>query len=110
MDLLNLFDQAIERKASDIHLAADEVPFVRIGGELVRLECPPLNGSSIRELLQPFLSQESLSKVESGQVIEKSIVHGDLTFSGIVFRFGDEGTVGGLCGSRSEAREGWRGE
>jgi twitching motility protein PilT len=33
---------AIERKASDLHISAGEPPMVRIHGDLVRIDHPPL--------------------------------------------------------------------
>lgn len=33
---------AIERKASDLHISAGEAPMVRINGDLLRIDHPPL--------------------------------------------------------------------
>jgi twitching motility protein PilT len=91
MNLTVLFDEAVARKASDIHLASGEVPCLRIAGQLVRLEMPPLDRESALALLESFLISDSRLRVESGFAVERQILYGDLMFAGIVFRFGDDG-------------------
>ena len=42
MDIAYYFKQAIENKASDIHLVEGSVPALRINGELVRFKEDPI--------------------------------------------------------------------
>ena len=91
MNLLTLFDEAKELKASDIHLATGEVPCFRIAGELVRLDMAPIDRESLTALLQPMLSPELQARVDSGLPVEHQILHSDLSFAGIAFRVGNTG-------------------
>ena len=91
MNLLTLFDQAKELKASDIHLATGEIPCVRVAGELVRLDMDPLDREAFTALLEPMLTADLRARVESGLPVEHQILHSDLSFAGIAFRVGNTG-------------------
>jgi twitching motility protein PilT len=91
MNLLTLFDEATELKASDIHLATGEVPCVRVAGNLVRLDTDPVDRAAFMSLLEPMLSPELRARVESGLPVEHQILHSDLVFAGIAFRVGNTG-------------------
>jgi len=93
MNLSSLFETAVERKASDIHLASGEIPRLRISGSLVALPIEPLGFSSLLELLEPALSGEARSRLEAGLTVQRTVFHGDLSFHGVVFRSGDEGLI-----------------
>ena len=91
MNLTALFDEAIERKASDIHLASGDPPRLRIAHDLVKMECEPLDREALSELLGPILPPEAKMRMESGSAVERTLVHRDLAFAGIAYRFGDDG-------------------
>ncbi|WP_025227304.1 type IV pilus twitching motility protein PilT [Fimbriimonas ginsengisoli] len=91
MNLTTLFDEAKERKASDLHLASGETPCVRIAGKLVRLDMQPLDRAVLSAILEPVLPMEAKIRVDSGLPVEKTVIHGDLAFVGIFFRSGDDG-------------------
>lgn len=91
MTLNQLFEEATEKKASDIHLASGEVPCLRIAGDLVRLEAPPIDREALVDLLEPFLPAGAILRVESGVPVERTVVHGDMAFVGLAFRVGAEG-------------------
>ncbi|MGE0435294.1 MAG: PilT/PilU family type 4a pilus ATPase, partial [Planctomycetota bacterium] len=56
LDMKSLLGVAVERGASDLHLAVGRPPMLRISGELVPLELPPLTGPDMRILLYSILS------------------------------------------------------
>ncbi len=91
MTLYELFDEAVRQAASDIHLADGETPWLRVAGDLVPVDLVPVDGAipPLRELLQPLLTPEGLARLGAGLTVEKTIVHGELAFVGIVFRVGE---------------------
>lgn len=57
MVLNDLFKQAYQKGASDLHLIADRSPVLRIGGELMEIkEVPPLKATQIKTLVFGILS------------------------------------------------------
>ncbi len=60
---------AIENKASDVHLSVGIPPVVRVNGELVRTQYPPLENSVVEEFIQeiatPLLIEEYKDRGES---------------------------------------------
>jgi len=91
MTLNQIFEEAVERKASDIHLASGEVPCVRVSGDLVRLELPPLDRESLSDMLVSMLPGDGMIRIESGLPVERTVVYGDLNFTGIFFRTAPDG-------------------
>ncbi len=91
MNLTTLFDEAVARKASDIHLSTGEVPCLRIAGDLVRLDCPALNHESFAALMEPTLTTDAWARIRAGQPVERTINLGDRNFSLIAFRIFDNG-------------------
>jgi len=59
MNIFELFEIAIEKKASDLHLIGEYQPVIRVNNELITLrEYPILNHSLIQELVFPLLNPE----------------------------------------------------
>ena len=54
--------QAVEADASDLHLVVGHPPVLRVHGELHPLDESPLNGESLRNLLTPLCSQQTLDR------------------------------------------------
>src|SRR3990167_3474159 len=52
------FREAIDKKASDIYLIADQRPVVRIDGELSDLEDTVLNDTALQKMIQGVVSEE----------------------------------------------------
>ncbi len=59
-----LFD-AIEMKASDLHITAGLPPMVRIHGKVEPLEYPPLTPNATRELIYDILSNAQRQRLEN---------------------------------------------
>lgn len=56
--LAGLLGMLVEARGQDLHLAADAAPSIRVDGELVRLDQPPLAGHDIAELVGAVLTPE----------------------------------------------------
>ena len=56
---------AVENRSSDLHLSAGIPPCLRIDGELVLLETPPLSAESCRELCYYILNEAQKTRFEN---------------------------------------------
>ncbi|MFN7143850.1 MAG: type IV pilus twitching motility protein PilT [Myxococcota bacterium] len=61
-DLLRV---AIDQKASDIHFSAGEVPAVRIDGEILRLDLPPLSNDDAKRLAYSMMREKQRTHFEN---------------------------------------------
>jgi len=57
MDVTDLLSRAVEAGASDLHLAAGEIPMLRVEGELRRLPLPGVTTEALGHALSPLLDQ-----------------------------------------------------
>ena len=58
MPIVDLLTETLQRKASDLHLAAGLPPMVRVHGDIVRLSQAPLRGDDVMALLQPLMTPQ----------------------------------------------------
>jgi twitching motility protein PilT len=93
MNLDQIFRQAIEAKASDIHLAGGEIPRYRINGALVPLEMPALGHDDLSELIEPIFSLEAQAHLRGGGPVWRSALVEGISFSGLACRVGKGGLV-----------------
>lgn len=77
----NYFKEAVKKDASDIHLVGDEIPMLRIEGELVDLEEKPLGNKELETAVFGLLSKEQQTKYDE----EKELDFG-YDFEGTRFR------------------------
>jgi len=91
MNLNTLFQEAINRKASDIHLATGNVPCLRIEGNLARLDMPILGPEEFITLMEPAISVEQWARINAGMAVERTISQGERNFCLIAFRAADSG-------------------
>jgi len=79
MNLRDLLQLTIERKASDLHLVSGTPPTLRIDGALVPIADEAiLNGESIESLLRDFLSQAQIAKLTKDMEIDFSLAFSDV--------------------------------
>ena len=78
MDVTELLALAIRAGASDLHLAAAEVPAIRVDGRVRRLELPVLRAAQVLELLQQLMSEVQKKDFETHLEIDFSIAVPDL--------------------------------
>ena len=64
---------AVQHKASDIHLAAGEVPSVRIDGDVRRLDLEPLDGDDARRLAYSIMNEKQRTRFENEYEVDFSI-------------------------------------
>ncbi len=64
---------AVENRASDIHLAAGEIPAVRIDGEIRRLDLPMLNRDDAKRLAYSIMNQKQKVRFENEMEIDFSV-------------------------------------
>lgn len=65
LDLNRILNHAVTHKASDIHLCADQPPFVRISGNLTPMQGKPLTPEEVKDLIYGFLSEEQIARFEN---------------------------------------------
>lgn len=63
-DLITLLSQAVQQGASDLHLASDLPPMVRINGEILPLYEQPITGDDSRRLILDVLSNAQRARLE----------------------------------------------
>ena len=73
MDVVELLQLAIERGASDLHLAVGAPPVVRIHGELVRTDRPQLTREDSKRLVYSLLTDTQKAHFEREQELDFSI-------------------------------------
>lgn len=59
MDISGYFKQAIEQKASDLHLASGSIPALRIEGELVKLNHSVLKDKDMEEAIRALINEKN---------------------------------------------------
>jgi twitching motility protein PilT len=72
VDLLNL---AVQRKASDLHLNPGRPPVLRIDGDLVQLEGPPLDDATALTLCREITDERHWKEVEERGTTDFGLAH-----------------------------------
>lgn len=73
MDVTELLALATRAGASDLHIAAAEVPAIRVDGRMCRLDLPILNAEQVRELLAQLMSEAQQKDFETLLEIDFSV-------------------------------------
>ncbi len=92
MDISSYFKQAIERKASDLHLVAGSVPALRIGGDLIKLNHDLLDAAELEQAIFSLIDNETKERFERKRELDFS-----QAFFGARFRINlhyQEGKIG----------------
>lgn len=72
MDISVFFKQAIEQKASDLHLVAGSVPALRISGELIKFEQDPLDNNDLTKAIKSLLNEATWEKFKTKKELDFS--------------------------------------
>lgn len=64
MDISKYFKEAIDKNASDLHLASGSVPALRIEGELIKFEAEPIDGKELEGAIFELIGEKSQKKLE----------------------------------------------
>jgi twitching motility protein PilT len=85
----------IEKGGSDLHLKVGRPPLMRIKGELLPSEYPPMKKEEVRNLLYPMLTEMQIKKLENERELDFSyLVEGLARFRGNIFyQMGNLGAV-----------------
>lgn len=85
----------IEKGGSDLHLKVGRPPLMRIKGELLPSEYPPIKKEEIRNLLFPMLTEMQVRKLETERELDFSfLIEGLARFRGNIFlQMGNFGAV-----------------
>lgn len=78
MDILELLKIGTEKRASDIHIAVDAPPILRIDGKLIPLKMKPLNPTKTKELVYKTLPSTLIDELE-----RKGEVDASLSYKGV---------------------------
>jgi twitching motility protein PilT len=73
MDISELLIAAERNNASDLHLSTGNAPILRVHGDIVALEAPPLDAAAVKQLLHSIMSEEQRSEYERELEIDFSI-------------------------------------
>ena len=79
VNINDLLKMTIEKKGSDLHLAAGIPPHVRIFGRLSRLELPPLQPQDIEAMIESILNSNQLKTLYSNLELDFSYSIDDLS-------------------------------
>ena len=73
MDVTDLLARAVEAGASDLHLAAGQVPMLRLEGELQRMDAPPLLSAALSDAMTPLLADEQCQQWAQGDELDVAL-------------------------------------
>ena len=58
ISIIQILKLAVEKQASDVHLTADSPPLLRVNGEIIKVNVPPLKSAQVKELCYSVISNE----------------------------------------------------
>ncbi|HDS1818419.1 MAG: PilT/PilU family type 4a pilus ATPase [Pseudomonas sp.] len=70
MDVTDLLARAMDAGASDLHLAAGQIPMLRLDGELQRMGLPPLMSAALNDAMAPLLSDDQRRQWAQGDALD----------------------------------------
>lgn len=79
-DIYAVFDEAVRRGASDIHLSVGAPPFLRVDGELEPMRTEPLDLEWMRSETARVAGVESLAELEKHQNLDLAFPYGTARF------------------------------
>jgi twitching motility protein PilT len=86
VELKNLLEVLIEKKASDLHITTGSPPVVRVDGQLVRLNTEPLNATETKRLCYSVLTDAQRHRFEEESELDFSFgIKGLSRFRGNIY-------------------------
>ncbi|GLO11583.1 twitching mobility protein [Pseudomonas putida] len=73
MDVTDLLARAVEAGASDLHLAAGQIPMLRLEGELQRMNLPPMVAIELADGLAPLLAEQQQRQWAQGDELDLAL-------------------------------------
>ncbi len=81
MDITELLIATERNKASDLHLSTGSAPILRVHGDMLPLDVPPLSAQTIKQMLHAIMTDQQRNEYERDLEIDFSITLGeDLRF------------------------------
>ena len=77
MDITELLIATERNKASDLHLSTGSVPILRVNGDIVALDAPPLDAQTVKQMLHSVMTDQQRSDYERDLEIDFSISLGE---------------------------------
>lgn len=78
MDLKTLVKETVDNGASDLHLASNEAPMIRVDGELQRLDHPALKSEDIKVMLDGIMTEEQKKELHEHRELDFSFTEPDV--------------------------------
>jgi twitching motility protein PilT len=72
MDIKKLLGVTLQQNASDLHLSAGEQPMLRIHGDLVKLDHPPMTAELVHQMVNSILNDAQQRLLEENKEIDFS--------------------------------------
>jgi len=72
MDISSYFKQAMEQKASDLHLVAGSIPALRIGGELIKLNHGVIEAKDLEQAVYSLIDKKTRERFERKRELDFS--------------------------------------
>jgi twitching motility protein PilT len=72
-NLMTLLQTLVKEKGSDLHLASNSVPFVRVRGEMLKLDMPPFNPKVLEEMLSSIITASNKQDLSENRQLDFSI-------------------------------------
>jgi twitching motility protein PilT len=79
-DIFEILDEAVRRRASDIHLTVGEPPAVRVDGNLIRLNRKPLAQDFLRAEMVKLAGEERLQVWDTTHDVDFAVAYGPTRF------------------------------
>lgn len=80
MNLKSFFKEAIKKEASDLHLVGEELPMLRIEGELQPIEEKPLGNKELETAIFEMLNKDQLARYKEEMELDFSYEQDDVRF------------------------------
>ena len=80
MDLQPYFEQAIEQKASDLHLVGGNCPHLRIDGQLVKISEEKIDANQLGIAIRKLLTEHQAERLENNRELDISKIIAKVQF------------------------------
>ncbi|MFO0109129.1 MAG: type IV pilus twitching motility protein PilT [Alphaproteobacteria bacterium] len=77
MEITDLLVAAQKNKASDLHLSTGNPPILRIHGDIMPIEMPPLEANQTKQMVYAIMTEQQRSEYEKDLDLDFSISFGD---------------------------------
>lgn len=76
MEITDLLISTVKNGASDLHLSSTNPPLMRVDGDMMPVNAPPLSGDMVKQMLYAIMTEQQRSEYEREYEIDFSISFG----------------------------------